>query len=177
MAEFNGKLLGGINSKVQLYQWTKPRAADGAGYALTRECGHHGHILALYIATRGDYILVGDLMKSMSLLMYKPGAAEIEEVAKDFDANWMTAVAAMDADTYIGAENNFNVFTVRYNADATTEEEKNRLDGAAPSPRPPPPSCRCASTPAALCCAHRRLLPASRCRSASTALLAAAGGG
>lgn len=69
MAEFNGKLLGGINSKIQLYTWNK--RADGV-HELSRECGHHGHILALHIATRGDYIIVGDLMKSMSLLMYKP---------------------------------------------------------------------------------------------------------
>jgi hypothetical protein len=38
---------------------------------LQSECGHHGHILALYVQTRGDFIVVGDLMKSISLLIYK----------------------------------------------------------------------------------------------------------
>lgn len=56
------------------------------------------------------------------------GSSEIEEIAKDFDANWMTAVESIEDDVFIGAEANCNLFTVRYNSDATTEEEKNRLD-------------------------------------------------
>jgi hypothetical protein len=79
MADFNGKLLSGINSKIQLYTWS-PLPHSG-GFELRRECGHHGHILALHIATRGDFIIVGDLMKSMSLLVYKAGSSELEEVA------------------------------------------------------------------------------------------------
>ena len=38
---------------------------------LQYECGHHGHILALYVQSRKDIIIVGDLMKSISLLIYK----------------------------------------------------------------------------------------------------------
>jgi DNA damage-binding protein 1 len=65
---FNGKLLAAINQKIQLYKWM-PRE-DGSR-ELQSECGHHGHILALYTQTRGDFIVVGDLMKSISLLVYK----------------------------------------------------------------------------------------------------------
>jgi hypothetical protein len=65
---FNGKLLAGINQKIQLYKWTQ---RDDGSRELTNECGHHGHILALYVVTRGDFIVVGDLMKSVSLLLYK----------------------------------------------------------------------------------------------------------
>lgn len=65
---FNGKLLAGINQKIQLFKWTQ---RDDGSRELTNECGHHGHILALYVVTRGDFIVVGDLMKSVSLLLYK----------------------------------------------------------------------------------------------------------
>lgn len=44
------------------------------------ECSHHGNILALYLATRGDFIVVGDLMKSISLLAYKSMDQTLEEV-------------------------------------------------------------------------------------------------
>lgn len=44
---------------------------DDGTRELQSECGHHGHILALYVQTRGDFIVVGDLMKSISLLIYK----------------------------------------------------------------------------------------------------------
>ena len=123
---FKGKLLAGINSKVELFKWT-PR--DDDGHELINECSHHGHIVALYVATRGDWILVGDLMKSMSLLLYKPDEGAIDEIARDFNANWMTAIEMLDDDeTYLGAENSLNFFTVARNSGAVTDEERSRLE-------------------------------------------------
>ena len=40
----------------------------------------------------------------------------------------MTAVQVLDDETYIGGENAFNLFTVKKNSDATTEEERGRLE-------------------------------------------------
>ncbi|GBG61192.1 hypothetical protein CBR_g19725 [Chara braunii] len=122
---FNGKLLAGINQKVQLYKWVQRE--DGTR-ELVSECGHHGHIIALYVKTRGDFIVVGDLMKSISLLIYKPEEGDIEERAHDYNANWMTAVEILDDDIYLGAENSFNLFTVRKNSDAASDEERGRLE-------------------------------------------------
>ena len=67
---FNGKLLAGVNNKVILYGWKA--GMDDDSHELAHECSHSGHILALYVTVRGEFILVGDLMKSMSLLIYKP---------------------------------------------------------------------------------------------------------
>ena len=44
--------------------------SQGQGKYLEWECGHSGHILALYVETRGDFIICGDVMKSISLLRY-----------------------------------------------------------------------------------------------------------
>ncbi|EPS57711.1 hypothetical protein M569_17106, partial [Genlisea aurea] len=53
----------------------------------------------------------------------------IEERARDYNANWMSAVGILDDDNiYLGAENNFNLFTVRKNSEGTTDEERARLD-------------------------------------------------
>ncbi len=51
-----GKLLAGINSRVQLFRWGQKE--DG-NWEVTTETGHSGHVLALYLATRGDFIIVG----------------------------------------------------------------------------------------------------------------------
>ena len=126
MADFNGRLLAGINSRVQLYNWGDP-ATHGVG-VLVEDCSHHGHILALYIATRGNVVVVGDLMKSISVLSHDPEQGKLDEVARDFDANWMTAVSTIDDNTFIGAEQGLNFFTARRNDDAATTEEKARLD-------------------------------------------------
>mmetsp|Transcript_63382 Transcript_63382/g.200458 ORF Transcript_63382/g.200458 Transcript_63382/m.200458 type:complete len:1099 (-) Transcript_63382:192-3488(-) len=120
-----GKLLAGINSKIQLFKWS---SRDDGSKELVAECGHHGHILALFVQVRGDFIVVGDLMKSISLLIYKPEEGIIEARARDYNANWMTAVHVLDDDTFLGAENSFNLFTVRKNSDAATDEERGRLE-------------------------------------------------
>ncbi|GLT67385.1 hypothetical protein SLA2020_396990 [Shorea laevis] len=122
---FNGKLLAAINQKIQLFKW---QAREDGTRELQSECGHHGHILALYVQTRGDFIVVGDLMKSISLLIYKHEEGAIEERARDYNANWMSAVEILDDDIYLGAENNFNVFTVRKNSEGATDEERGRLE-------------------------------------------------
>lgn len=122
---FNGKLLAAINQKIQLYKWM---LRDDGSRELQSESGHHGHILALYVQTRGDFIVVGDLMKSISLLIYKHEEGAIEERARDYNANWMSAVEILDDDIYLGAENNFNIFTVRKNSEGATDEERGRLE-------------------------------------------------
>ncbi|XP_010434237.1 PREDICTED: DNA damage-binding protein 1b [Camelina sativa] len=122
---FNGKLLAAINQKIQLYKWM---LRDDGTRELQSECGHHGHILALYVQTRGDFIVVGDLMKSISLLIYKHEEGAIEERARDYNANWMSAVEILDDDIYLGADNCFNLFTVKKNNEGATDEERARME-------------------------------------------------
>ncbi|KAL4855081.1 DNA damage-binding protein 1 [Chlorella vulgaris] len=125
LTEFQGRLLAGINSRVQMYKWSEP--SDGVR-GLVPECSHAGHVLALYLATRGDLVVVGDLMKSIQLLAWKEAEGSLELRARDFHPNWMSAVTVLDDDTYLGAENSYNLFTVRRNADAATDEERSRLE-------------------------------------------------
>ncbi|KAK9936888.1 hypothetical protein M0R45_013710 [Rubus argutus] len=56
-------------------------------------------------------------MKSISLLIYKHEEGAIEERARDYNANWMSAVEILDDDVYLGAENFYNLFTVRKNSE------------------------------------------------------------
>ncbi|CAN0434019.1 unnamed protein product, partial [Discosporangium mesarthrocarpum] len=100
-------------AQVQLFRWVEK---DDGIQELQTECGCRGHILALYMQSRGDFIVVGDLMRSVSLMVYKSIDGAIEELARDYHANWMTAVEMMDDDVYIGAEADRNIFTLRRNA-------------------------------------------------------------
>ena len=69
-------------------------------------------------------------MKSIYLLLYKAEEGVLEIRAKDFHSNYMTAVDILDDDTYLGAEINYNLFTVRKNSDAAADEDRNRLEVA-----------------------------------------------
>ncbi|KAK1277911.1 DNA damage-binding protein 1 [Acorus gramineus] len=106
---FHGKLLAAVNQKIQLYKWM---ACDEGSWELQLECGYHGRVLSLCVQTRGDLIVVGDLMKSISLLMYKREEGRFEELAHDRHMNWITAVEILDDDVFICAENKFNLLTL-----------------------------------------------------------------
>ena len=132
---------------------------------LTYECCNAGHIMSLYIKVHGSFILVGDLMRSMTLLQYKPPTptmtsssmtsssmnidgshtvvnvdadsmtpsvpkGTLVEVARDFGANMMRAIEIIgDSDDYfLGSDDMGNLFSVKRNLTAETEEEKGKLD-------------------------------------------------
>ncbi|XP_014678579.1 PREDICTED: DNA damage-binding protein 1-like [Priapulus caudatus] len=120
LVEFNGKLLASINSTVRLYEWTAERE-------LKLECSDFNNIIALYLKTKGDFILVGDMMRSITLLAYKPMEGSLEEISRDFNPNWMTAIEILDDDTFLGAENSSNLFTCQKDSAATTDEERQHL--------------------------------------------------
>lgn len=120
MLEFNGKLLAAINSTVRLFEWNAERE-------LRNECSHFNNILALYLRAKGDFVLVGDLMRSMSLLAYKPLEGNFEEIARDYQTNWMTSVEILDDDTFLGAESTTNLFVCQKDSAATTDEERQHL--------------------------------------------------
>lgn len=75
MVEFNGKLLVAVNSSVRLFEWTSDRD-------LRLECSHFNFIVALYLKTKGDFILAGDMMRSVCVLVYKPLESCFEEIAR-----------------------------------------------------------------------------------------------
>jgi len=89
---------------------------------------HSGYTLALYLATRGDFIVVGDMIKSLSLLIYKHDEKKFEEIAKDYNSNWLTAVETIDDEEFIGGDASGHVITVRTNNDAPDEEDRARLE-------------------------------------------------
>lgn len=103
LVEFNSKVLATINSTVRLFEWTNDKD-------LRLECSHFNNIIALYLKTKGDFILVGDLMRSITLLQHKQMEGSFEEIARDYEPKWMTSVEIIDDDTFLGAENSFNLF-------------------------------------------------------------------
>ncbi len=61
------------NSQVRLFEWTSEKE-------LRVECSYFNNILSLYLKYKGDFVLVGDLMRSMTLLQYKNMEGTFEEV-------------------------------------------------------------------------------------------------
>lgn len=77
---------------MRLYEWTAEKE-------LRLECSNFNHIIALYLKRKGDFILVGDLMRSISLLQYKTMEGSFEEV------NWCLYVKhSLNPDLYLQFE-------------------------------------------------------------------------
>lgn len=117
LCELNGKLLASINSTVRLFEWTKEKE-------LRLECSHFNSIIALYLKTKGDFVLIGDIMRSMTVIQYKAVQGSFEEICRDYSPNWMTAIEILDDDTFLGAENSLNIFICQKDSASTNDEER-----------------------------------------------------
>ncbi|CAL4129658.1 unnamed protein product [Meganyctiphanes norvegica] len=120
LCEFQGKLLASISSTVRLFEWTNERE-------LRLECSHFNNVVAICLKTKGDFILVGDLMRSLTLLQYKTLEGSFEEIARDYDPNWMTAIEILDDELFLGAEHSFNLFVCHKDSAATSDEERQQM--------------------------------------------------
>jgi DNA damage-binding protein 1 len=107
LATLGQKVVAAVNSKVMLLTW------NPLDKKLSTECIHHGNVLALSLATYSDYIIVGDLMKSITCLFYDAIQQILIVRGRDFETNWMTAVECIDDRTFIGGDNQYNIIMLK----------------------------------------------------------------
>ncbi|KAK3779901.1 hypothetical protein RRG08_054155, partial [Elysia crispata] len=120
MVSFNTKLLVSVNSTVRLFEWTSDKE-------LRLECSHFNNLLALYLKSKGDFVLVADIMRSITLLSYKPLQDAFEEIARDGNVKWMSAVEILDDDNFLGGDISHNLFVCQKDSAATTDEERSQM--------------------------------------------------
>lgn len=78
--------------------------------ATLRYVANYGMILTVVsLHSRGNFLLVGDLMKSLSLLVWRPDICSLDEVACDPAVQWTTAAAFVDDDHFFLADANYNL--------------------------------------------------------------------
>jgi DNA damage-binding protein 1 len=88
------------------------------------ECSFSDTILALYLKCKGDFILVGDLMRSFKLLVYKAEKSVLEEISVETSLNpvFMTAMEMIDDENYLGADGR-HIFVCQKNSEAAVEAD------------------------------------------------------
>ena len=121
------RLVAGIGSKVQLFKFFT-RDDPSASYELQPEAAFKGCVLALVVRSHGDLIVVGDLMRSVVVLRYRSSDGVLEELSRDYHANFMKSVEAFDEEYFLGTEDAGNLFVLRRQCDGATDEERNRLE-------------------------------------------------
>jgi len=138
---YNGTILATINAKTHLCKLSGGGPGSDGNFDLKIDnAGHRGHILSLIVKSLAgaesntlsqkeeQIAIVGDLARSISVVKFYPEYGTLEEVARDFNQNWLTAIEMLSQDVYLGGENFHNLFVLRRNPDADSEEVRSRLD-------------------------------------------------
>ena len=83
-------------------------------------------LTALTISTLPPFILMGDLMKSVTLLRLDTsgGKAELVTIARDYAPLWMTSVAMVEEGWFIGAEDSGNLVGWKRDDNVTPDEAR-----------------------------------------------------
>ena len=138
----SGKLLAAVNADVIIYTWcegehpsatlTSSLLPPSEGLANVNEalvtkhskslivhCDYKGHILAYKVrAIDDELVLVGDVMKSITLLHYKPGEQRIVEVARDCQNYWVSAMVPVSKGAYLASECSYGLYSLVHNVEA-----------------------------------------------------------
>lgn len=119
LATIGSNLLAGVNSKVLMYAWEDS--------TLRLMCDHYSQTVVYKMITHGDFVVIGDLIHSVSVLRFDTTTSSLKEVARDMNSNWISAVEMLSDGAYIAAESEGNLLLLRRNEDAMREEDQKRL--------------------------------------------------
>ncbi|KAG2220152.1 hypothetical protein INT45_013850, partial [Circinella minor] len=119
---FMGSIVAAVEGS--LYYLEKLKLDEDFGNRLSLDMKLHANVEALSIDTRGEFILVGDMIRSMSLVkLQDPVNSTFQKVAADYNPCWMTSVKFLQDDVFLGAETYYNLFTARRISDIEMDEE------------------------------------------------------
>ncbi|RKP06326.1 mono-functional DNA-alkylating methyl methanesulfonate N-term-domain-containing protein [Thamnocephalis sphaerospora] len=121
---FSERLLACVNSRVCIYDLEHTEN----GIELVEVCEQRLHIAALRCAIRGDFIAVGDLLRSVSLLSYLPNESTLSVMAHDYNRHWVTALSMLRDEVVLAADGCFNLYTVLHRSDEADEDMRQHLE-------------------------------------------------
>jgi hypothetical protein len=95
-------------------------------------CGHSGNINVLHLRVHNNIIAVADVMRGVSLMLFRRKASERQsdsllQIARDETPVWTMALAALSDAQFLVSTNNMNLLTVSRNKEATDVETRARL--------------------------------------------------
>ncbi|KAI0567462.1 Mono-functional DNA-alkylating methyl methanesulfonate [Gracilaria domingensis] len=127
MNSFNGMLIISVGPEVQVLSMAERKDGMLNIRLLHR---HRGHTLAYRVKLRGDFVLVGDVMRSISVLSCRKigDNYRLEQLARDYEVVWVMAIEMLDDDTYMVADHSKHLYTFKRNSRATSEAVRERLE-------------------------------------------------
>ncbi|KAK5107613.1 hypothetical protein LTR62_000948 [Meristemomyces frigidus] len=124
-----GRIVAALVKTVVVYA-LEYQSADSSPI-LVKKAAYRTATAPIDLAITGSTIAVTDLMKSLSLVEYKPGLRgapdTLVEVGRHFETLWGTAVAPVVENTYLVSDAEGNLVVLQRDPDGFSEEERRRL--------------------------------------------------
>ncbi len=98
---------------------------------LLHECSYTSQIMTLFLKTKGELILVGDLVRSATVVRYSPSEKKLTEMARDFHSSYLRGVEILDGtseDIFLSTDIYGNLQCLRHQTEAATDEERCKLE-------------------------------------------------
>ncbi|KKY22382.1 putative uv-damaged dna binding [Diplodia seriata] len=128
LAMIDGKIVAGLIKTVVVYSFEYPTASTPL---LIKKASFRTSTAPIDITVTGNQIAVADLIKSVSVLEYRPGGGEqndeLKEVARHVQVSWSTALAEVNENTYLQADAEGNLILLERDVSGVTEEDRKRL--------------------------------------------------
>lgn len=79
-------------------------------------------------SVRGDFISVGDLLRSVTLLRYIPEQQKLTILAQDYTTHWTCSVTMLSDDTILATDSCYNIYVLKYQSDEPDEATRETLE-------------------------------------------------
>lgn len=128
VAMLNDKIVAVLNKTVAMFNYveTTEKSAQFNKIATFRSA-----TVPIDIAVTGNIIAISDMMQSLSIVEYMPGEGglpdKLEQVARDYQACWGTAVGDIGDHTWLESDHHGNLSVLQRNVDGVTLEDRKRL--------------------------------------------------
>lgn len=121
LAQCGERLVAGVNARVELIELSAGKNSNNNNkdkeesdkdqrqekeLQLNLVCDHSGNVMALHLRSQGDFVLVGDLMRSMTVLRCDSVSNKLVTVARDFNPRWLTSVSFCGDGMYLSCDQN-----------------------------------------------------------------------
>lgn len=125
----DGKIVAALNKTVAMFKYEE---TSNTTAKLTKVATYRCATCPIDIDITGNIIAVADIMKSVALVEYTPGATglpdKLEEVGRHAQQVFATGVAEVDTDTYLESDHDGNLIVLKRNREGVTREDKLRLE-------------------------------------------------
>jgi len=129
LAILDGRIVAALVKTVVVFKYVE---TTNTSATLEKTATYRTSTCPIDMVINGNIIAVADMMKSVSLVEFRPGKGgltdELVEVARHFQAGYSTAVSHVEGDTYLVSDAEGNLVVLRRNVTGVTLEDKKRLE-------------------------------------------------